>query len=368
MDVKPFKAVFPKVDLITSPKSFFASIKYQYREYRASGVYSMTEGEGFYIYQIITEFGTHTGIICATAVEELNQNNIRPHEGTLAVKEQQMMHLLLKRKALVKPVLLGYYPVDNLHELIIERTKVQKPLVEIIFDNKEEEHRLWAINDEAFKNRILDSFAKLNRAYIGDGHHRSTTVSLLNSSKDLGADAEQYKNLLTAYFPFDQLNIWDFNRVVDIGDIMSSSAFVARLSKYFRIKSIKSARKPKSKHELSFLIDGQWYMMKWKKKYLKKTDEAGVVLDSALINEYVFNKILGIEDVRSDTRIKYYGGTDPMYKLIRQTKKFKNGVGLCIYPVTIEELTTVADNNMTLPPKSTWFLPRLKSGIIAKDL
>ena len=368
MNVKPFKAVYPKVDLITSPKSFFNSIKYQYREYRASGVYSKSEDEGFYIYRIKTDFGVHTGIICATAVEDLNKNKILPHEGTLAVKEQQMMHLLLKRKALVKPVLLGYYPQDNLHELINERISLQEPMVHIVFENKEEEHTLWAINDEAFKKQVLESFSKLEKAYIGDGHHRSTTVSLLNASKDLGADAEQYKNLLTAYFPFDQLNIWDFNRVVDIGDIMMSSAFMAKLSKYFKIKPLKSSKKPAAKHELTFYIDGKWYLMKWKSKYLKKVDQAGVVLDSALINELVFKNILGIEDVRTDTRIKYYGGTEPMYKLTRQAKKFKNGVALCIYPVAVEELTHVADNAMTLPPKSTFFLPRLRSGIIAKDL
>ncbi len=368
MNVTPFKAVYPKVDLITSPKSFFASIKYQYREYRASGVYSKSEDEAYYIYQIRTDFGTHTGLICATAVEDLNQKKILAHEGTLAVKEQQMMHLLLKRKALVKPVLLGYYPKDNLHELLMERTKMQEPLVHIVFDNNEEEHKLWAVNDAALKKQIFESFSKLDKAYIGDGHHRSTTVSLLNSSKDLGADAEQYKNLLTAYFPFDQLDIWDFNRVVDIGDIMSSSAFMARLSRYFKISPLKTYGKPKSKHETTFLIDGKWYRMRWKKKYIKKNNGDKIVLDSALINEYVFNHILGIEDVRTDTRIKYYGGTEPIQKLIRQTKKFKNGVGLCIYPVSVEELTTVADNYTMLPPKSTWFLPRLKSGIVAKDL
>ena len=116
------------------------------------------------------------------------------------------------------------------------------------------------------------------------------------------------------------------------------------------------------------LIDGQWYLMKWKKKYTSLKTDSGVLLDSDLINKYIFEGVLHIKDIRTDNRIKYFGGTEPMEKLVRQTNKFKNGVGLCIYPVAIDELTKVADHHMTLPPKSTWFEPRLRSGIIAKDL
>lgn len=368
MNIKPFKAVFPKVDLITSPESFFASIKYQYREYRSSGVYSKTEEEAYYIYQIISQFGRHTGFVCATSVQDLNTKKILPHEGTLAMKEQQMMHLLLKRKALVKPLLLGYYPVDNILEEVYQNIDEEKPTVSIHFDESQETHQLWTITNPGLKTKIHDSFEKLGTAYIGDGHHRATTVSLLHASKELGTDAQKYKNLLTAYFPFNQLRIWDYNRVVDIADIMPSSLFVARLSRYFKIKPIRKARKPLMKHELCFLIDDQWYSMRWKKKYTEKKDNSEVILDSALIDKYVFQKILKIADVRTDTRIKYYGGTEPMDKLIKQAKKFKQGVGLCIFPVAIEELTHMADDHLTLPPKSTWFLPRLKSGIIAKDL
>lgn len=368
MNTYPFKAVFPKVDLITSPESFFASIKYQYREYRSSGVYSKNPEDAYYVYQIQSEFGKHTGFICATSVEDLNKKKILPHEGTLAVKEQQMMHLLLKRKALVKPVLLGYYPIDNLMEEVLEKIEKVEPTIKIKFDIAKELHRLWMVQDRDLMKRIHDSFEKLEYAYIGDGHHRSTTVSLLNASKDLGSDAEKYKNLLTAYFPFNQLNIWDYNRVVDISDIMPSSRFMAELSGFLKIKPLKKSRKPGTKHEMTMLADGQWYSLMWKEKHTRKKQEGEVILDSALMDKHIFQNILRIKDVRNDTRIKYYGGTEPMDRLIKQTGKFKCGVGFCIYPVAIRELTTMADNHLTLPPKSTWFLPRLKSGIIAKDL
>ncbi|RZW41205.1 MAG: DUF1015 family protein, partial [Flavobacteriaceae bacterium] len=128
----------------------------------------------------------------------------------------------------------------------------------------------------------------------------------------------------------------------------------------------KKPRKPKSKHEVTFYIENQWYAMTWKSKFTNKKKK--VILDAALINKYIFKKILGIEDVRLDTRIKYYGGTEPIEKIIKQSQKYQRGVGLCIYPISIDELTHVADKQETLPPKSTWFVPRLKSGIIAKDL
>lgn len=367
MNIKPFKAVFPKVDLITSPNSFFSNIKYQYNEYRASGFYSPVEEATIYIYQIKTEHSKHTGLLCCTDIEELRKNRLLKHEKTLAAKEQQMMHLFLGRQALVKPVLLGYKPFNGVDKTIKDLTKRRKPLIRIPFPGKEE-HLIWSINDEKIVRQIVDNFKQLTRAYIGDGHHRSTTVLLLNSSKDLGEDAKKYNQLLTAYFPFDELVICDYNRIVDIADIMPTSQFVALLSQYFKITPISKAAKPAKKHQVTFYIDSKWYLMEWKDKYLHNTSKAPVILDTALINYYIFQKILKIKDVRVDTRISYYSGTESLSKIMRHSLRREAGVGICIYPVSVEELTSIADLKQTLPPKSTWFLPRLKSGIIAKDL
>jgi uncharacterized protein (DUF1015 family) len=306
--------------------------------------------------------------MCCTAVEELNNKKILPHEGTLAVKEQQMMHLLLQRKSLVKPILLGYHPLDDIHDFLMAQSNTLTPMVHVIMEDGEEEHLIWGIYDKPSIDKIEKSFSKLKAAYIGDGHHRATTVSLLNASTHLGDEANKYAQLFTTYFPFDQLRIWDYNRVVDIFEIMPMSLFMAHLSKYFTIKVLKHAKKPSQKHEVTFLIDKIWYSMVWKQKYIAKTDLTGILLDSALINKYVFQKILKIDDVRIDTRIKYFGGTEPLDLLIKQTAKCKKGVGLCIFQVSVDELCAIADKHLTLPPKSTFFLPRLLSGLVAKDL
>jgi len=368
MNISTFKAVFPKVDLITSPGSFFSNIKYQYLEYRNSGFYTESKKEGFFIYQIKTSVSKHTGLLCTTAVDELRTGGILKHEQTLAAKEQQMMHLLLQRKALVKPVLLGYRPVDKLIDYLKYLSKTNKPDIKVFFKNDKEEHLIWKVYKKQDVEKISNSFSKLKRAYIGDGHHRTTTVALLNASEDLGEDAIKYSHLLTGYFPFSELLIYDFNRVVDITDVMPSSKFMAQLSKYFKIKELKKRKKPETKHMITFYVDNVWYEMIWKDKFISKKKDNNVVLDSALINKHIFDKLLGIRDVRVDMRIKYYGGTESLDKIEKQANKYHVGIGICIYPVSDEELTNMADKNQTLPPKSTWFLPRLKSGIIAKDL
>lgn len=368
MKIAPFKAAFPKVDLITSPDSFFSSIKFQYREYRKSGFYTETENTGLYIYQINNAFGKHTGLICCTEVSDLKKGKVLMHEKTLATKEQQMMHLLLQRKALVKPVLLGYKPIDKIQAFLKGITKNQKPCVEIKFDDGTQTHLLWNIKDTRAIEKIVNSFSKLKKAYIGDGHHRTTTVALLNASKDLGSDAKKYSQLLTAYFPFNELHIFDFNRAVEISEIMSSSQFIAEISVYFDISVLSKPQKPKAKYTVTVLVDDVWYKLKWKKKYIETSRKTPIILDAALINKYIFEKILGIKDIRVDSRIKYFGGSVPLKKIIKQTQKFKSGVGICIYAVAAEELTAIADKKKTLPPKSTWFEPRLISGIITKDL
>jgi len=368
MNIFPFRAAFPKVDLIKSPKSFFSNIKYQFREYRKSGFYNDSEKSGLYIYQVHSAHGKHTGLICCTDIKDLADGVVLKHEKTLASKEQQMMHLLLQRKALVKPVLLAYHSVGKINNIIKDHIKSNKPKLDVTFDDKIERHIVWPITEKAIITKLTKLFSKVPKSYIGDGHHRTTTIALLSQSKDIGSDAQKYAQLLTAYFPFSELEILDYNRVVDIDEIIKGTQFIAQLSKYFDIVKLSKASKPSEKHAVSMYIEKAWYMLKWKKEYLIDQKGKGPVLDSALINKYVFGKILGIKDVRVDQRIKYYGGLEPMKKLTKQANRSKLGVAFCIMPVTSKELTEIADKGQTLPPKSTWFEPRLVSGIIAKDL
>ena len=366
MKIKPFTASYPKQELITSTKSFFSNIKHQYVEYRDNGFYTESEVPCLYVYRIRTEDSEHTGLLSLTDIKEMKENNILKHEKTLASKEQNMMHLLLHRKAFVKPVLLGYHSNKVIND-ILEQVIETKPLLNLVVKADKEEHIVWKIDSSPIQDKLITCFKKIKKAYIGDGHHRSATVKMLSESKEIGKEAKKYDHLYTAFFSFDQLTICDYNRVVDISGIVSLPEFIIHLSKYFSITKLDEPTKPKKKHHVTFFIDGKWYKMKWKRRYIKKGKEQ-VILDSALINKYIFGKILGIKDVRVDTRIQYYGGTEPLIKISNSAAKSELGIGICIFPVSVDELTSIANNHETLPPKSTWFLPRLKSGIVAKNL
>jgi len=366
MKILPFKASYPKGELITSPKSFFSSIKHQYREYKQNNFYKELQKESLFVYRIKVGDEAHLGILTLTDVKEMTKRNVLKHEKTLAAKEQQMMHLIIQRNALVKPVLLGYKSNTQIKKLVSGITK-GKPLISIPFKGEEELHTVWQINDESIIKTLMKAFSKIKKAYIGDGHHRSTTLKLLSESKELGKEAGRFKYFYTAYFPFDELKICDYNRVVDIQNIISVPEFIVGLSKYFDISPISSAQKPKKKHHVTTYIDGKWYRLKWRELYLS-AGKKKILLDSALINKHIFGTILGIKDVRVDTRISYFGGTQPMTKIENAAKKMDEGIGFCIYPVSVKELTGLADSGETLPPKSTWFLPRLRSGVITHDL
>jgi len=262
--------------------------------------------------------------------------------------------------------LLGFKSNKEINQILKKATK-GKPLLSIPFKSDHELHTIWQLKKKVLVEALTDNFKKIKKAYIGDGHHRSSTVRLLNESKKLGKEAQKYDHLYTAYFPFDQLKICDFNRVVDITEIISIPEFIVDLSKYFEIEKLTKALKPQKKHNVTIYIDRKWYRLRWKAKYLRSSNKE-VLLDAALINKYLFGRILGIEDVRVDTRIQYYGGNQPLDKIENSANRKERAVGICIYPISIKELTAISNLKHTLPPKSTWFLPRLKSGIIAKDL
>ena len=268
------------------------------------------------------------------------------------------MHLFMQRHALVKPVLLGHEPIKGIEQDLKSTIKNKNPVVKVVFPD--EEHLLWAITDDKDIKHIISLAQKINRAYICDGHHRSSTVLLLNSSKDLGEDAHKYDQLLTAYFPLTELVISDYNRVVNISSIMPASRFIAHLSKYFKIQLIRKGVRPQKKHEVSFFIDGHWYLMKWKKAYLTQNIKSHVLLDAALINYYIFEKILKIKDIRTDTRISYYSGENVIRKIERNANDKKCGIGICIYPVAVSELTKTADKGSDLTTKKHLVRSKIK--------
>ena len=367
MRIRPFQAVYPNFDYITSPDSFCSNAKVSYREYQNNGFFEKAPQDGFYLYQIDTGVSKHTGIIALNDLQDFYEGNIKKHEATLAEKEQTQMELFLQWHAILKPILLTYDPVAEIDAWIEEKTQSESPVYETAFDKSNEIHRFWAVTDGEEIQRVQELFKKhVKRTYIADGHHRTTTTALLNGRLKGKRDDLDFDCVFASYFASHQLQILDYNRVVTELTDISLTAFLIGLSRYFDMKALKKGRKPKRKHEIIMFLNKEWFSLKWKKDLLKKLPKSRVHLDADLLNTYVFDKLLHIKDVRTDTRIDYVPGADGLKAVSKKANKANDSVGFVLPPVTFEEMMRLADMDISLPPKSTYFQPRLRSGMVVK--
>lgn len=365
----PFQAVYPDMSLVSSSDSFFATVKSQYPEYFKSGFFKKAAQDGIYVCSISNKVGDYVGIIAAGHIKDFLEGRVLKHEDTIASKEQQMMHLVLQNRAMVKPILLAYEGVKEIDSLLHTVMKGE-PFLSIDFEESGEHHQLWAINDGNTLQRLQALFEqKVKRSYIADGHHRSSTSLSLYQTDHHVYDKESVKGVLCIYFPFRELRIYDYNRVVEAFQEVNPVKFVVMLSKYCKIKPINGEAKPGKKHTMTMLLQKQWYRLRWKKSVLKAARRSkAVTLDAELFNTYVLGSLLDITNVREDPRLTYVDGVSGLTGVTAEVSKHKNRVGFCLYPVSKEELKKAADHDQVLPPKSTWFEPRVKNGMIVKEL
>lgn len=365
MRILPFQAMYPDMDLIASAESFFDTVKNQFNEYEDSGFFKKTAEEAIYIYQIKTSKRIHTGIICCVDIEDFINGKILKHENTLASKEQSMMHLMLQRKANVKPVLLTYDVNKEIHKWMLEHSIKSNKFYSVRFKELKELHTFWKISDGNKIQKIKKIFdKKLNQVYIADGHHRCTTSALLHSRKKGKVKKFDFSKLLCAFFSRDELEIHDYNRIVELEPDQSYLLIMAEMTKYFHVSVMRKGAKPNTKHEIVMYMDNHWFSLRWKEAILHAAKDEMVILDADLLNKYILNGILGIKDVRSDSRVKYVSGTLGVKGIVQKAAKLEQFISFIIYPVAFEELKEVADNYKTLPPKSTWFEPRIKNGML----
>lgn len=365
MKVKEFKALYPALKLIASPDSFFGSQKKQFPHYVRGGFFKRTNKKFFYVYEIIQDGKSRLGLVATTDIEDILENHILKHENTLAEKEQQMMHLVMQRNAMIKPVLLAHKKNKELNTLYKEVRKQGKVFMDIYFENEKAHHKIYKVLDEDLTQKISRAFLDIPQVYIADGHHRVSTGLLLYKNKN--ANNSRYSELLSIYFGFDQLRIYDYNRTVSILKEISATQLMARLSQYFTIHSLEKPQKPKNKHEICFMIQEEAYLLKWKKPFLAKPKKSPVLLDAELLDKFIFGEIMHIKDVRHDSRLSYTSGVEGISGIEKILLKDDYAVGFMLYPVAAEELMKVAEAGLTLPPKSTWFEPRVKNAVISQE-
>jgi uncharacterized protein (DUF1015 family) len=365
MNIKSFQAIYPKLDLIASPESFFGTVKYQYREYFQSGFFEQDSEDSIFIYDISTKTRKHRGIISCISIDDYDQGNVVMHENTLAAKEQKTIHLIMQREAMVKPALLTYKGNEKLDQLLEQFCQNHEPFYTLPFTENEQLHSFYKISDKETLNTIIKIFGdEIKKAYIADGHHRFSAISLLNKSN---SDFD-FSKILVSLFPFQELEILDFNRTIQILHELSPTLVMVKISKLFEINYLDKGRKPNEKHEIILLINKEWYSLRWKKEILEKYQKQKIILDANLLNELLLQNEFGIKEFGSDIRIGYVSGKDGVNAMLNTVNKNEYRIGFILFPVTIDEMIYISDENLTLPPKSTWFEPRIINGLISKSI
>ncbi len=368
MHIVPFKAIFPNLDYLQSVDGFFSTVKEDYPEYMESGFFSRTEKEAIYLYQIRRQNRQFTGVICSSKIEDYLNGFIKKHEFTIASKEQRQLHLLLRRKAIVKPILLTYPDVPEIEDLIQNILSNYEPDFNIEFSEEGAHHLIWTVTHPDLIATFQDLFEKhVPFSYIADGHHRTSTSALLYNRAKTPEQRQKYNALLCAFFPASQIDIYDFNRVVELDD-MSMSSFLVQLSAVFDMKPIEKARKPEGKFEIIMHIaPDEWYSLKWKVKILELYKDKNVLLDCALLDEWVLKGILNMENLKENLLISYVEGPKDLQGIEKKVRKNNQAIGFSLYPVHFDEMVALVDQGEVLPPKSTWFEPRMKNGLVVLE-
>ena len=324
--------------------------------------------EGLYIHQITATHRTFLGLIACVDIQDYLHGFVKRHENTIASSEQEQMRQMLLRNAQTKPVMLTYLNNLDINVLLKKHTESNPHFMEVWFEELEERHTFWEIRNGQEINQLQDLFLeKVPLTYIADGHHRTSTAARMFQRFGPERPGNPYRWLVCALYSVSELEIHDFNRIISGLTDLSPTVFMAKLSRIFEIELLKQAQKPERKYELTMLLDHEWYRLHWQPRVLEKFKHEPILLDVSLLNEKVLKNILGIQNVRTDQRIKYVQGPKGLDDVREKTLKNDERLAFCLYPVSMEDFLAVSEADGVLPPKSTWFEPRIRSGLIVKQ-
>jgi len=374
MHIKPFRATYPIFERIPSPDAFCSDAKNAFLDYQRNRLLAQADQEAVFVYQIEDAHRRrHTGLIAANDVRDFLAGKVKKHEKTLSEREQKQKDLLLRWGAVLKPVLLTFPPVAELNAWMQAVIAANAPLFETHFDADGQTHRAWMVAAPDAIQHLQDLFVRhVPSVYIADGHHRTSTLALLHETLKPEYPELDFDYLFCAFFATDQLDILDYNRVVHGLNNLRPEQFFAHLSKVCNIEYIEHPRKPRRKYELKLFFRENWYRLEWRPEVLNAFHPSPrtlpVLLDVSLLNELVLHNILGIKDVRTDTRITYIEGTKGLQGIRKAVRNHSDRLGFALHPVSFEDMMRIADAGKILPPKSTYFEPRMKTATLIKSL
>lgn len=321
----------------------------------------------YYIYELIMNGRSQTGIVATASIDDYNNEIIKKHENTRLEKELDRIHHIDAMEAQTGPIFLAYRE-NAVIASVVKKIKETAPLYDFTKDDNIT-HRAWIIENNDDIKCIQDAFAGINSIYIADGHHRcASAVKVgLKRREQYGNTDGEFNYFLSVLFPDNELFIMDYNRVVKDLNGLSEAAFLNRVIEFFDIRNISddSPIAPSRKGEVSLYIDNKWYLLAMKESIL--SDDVVEGLDVSILQKYVLDGILNIKDPKTDMRIDFVGGIRGLKELERRVNTDCKAA-FAMYPTSINELFNIADAGLLMPPKSTWFEPKLRSGLFMHDI
>jgi uncharacterized protein (DUF1015 family) len=371
MNIKPLPLLTPRVELVPSMQDLAVQVKDEINTYMSNGWYKQMESS-ICIYQIAAKGHIHTGVLALNDIHDFDQGKIKKHEKTLTKREEEYFELLCRWKAVIKPVLLTFAPNPDLTTWINAYLSVHTSSFNIAIPEYDEVHSYWLVTDPSKITDIKAIFEKIPAVYIADGHHRTTAIANMHKRTDEEKQGLDFSHLFAAYFPDDQLDILGYHRVVALDNEAAAEQFIVSIKDKFGLVVLQEPRLPLHKREVIVVYQGQFYALDFSVHNPKSEAFPAVhdsyTLDTALLNDLVFNDILGVENVRSDKRITYLDGASGWTGMLQTTQQDHKKIGFLLFPVAIGDLYHLSDQGDSLPPKSTWFEPRIRSGLAVCSL
>ncbi len=365
----------PEIDLPESldehDEQVYAKAKTNFEKFQNNKWLVEDEKECLYIYAQTMNGRTQYGLVGSAGVSDYLNGIIKKHELTRPDKEEDRMKHVRATDANIEPVFFTYPAVKEIDEIVANIVKTQKAEYDFTTDEGFG-HHFWVIKDDATIKRLIDLFAKVPYTYVADGHHRTAAAALVgNEKKQKNPNhngTEEYNYFLAVHFPGNQLSIIDYNRVVKDLNNLSPAELIEKLKKVFDVEEKGTEiYKPNKLHNFSMYLEGKWYSMTAKQGTYNDNDPIGV-LDVTILSKLILESYLGIKDLRTDKRIDFVGGIRGLGELKKRVDSGEMKVAFALYPVSMQQLFDIADTGNIMPPKTTWFEPKLRSGLVIHKL
>ncbi|MEG1634521.1 MAG: DUF1015 family protein [Rikenellaceae bacterium] len=342
-----------------------------FKKWQANGWLVKDNREHYYIYAQTMDSRTQYGLVACSHFEDYLSGKIKKHELTRKDKEEDRMIHVRMQNANIEPVFFSY-PANNEIDTIVKSIVDNNAPVYDFTAADGFGHRFWVVEDQEKTNRITEIFATIPAMYVADGHHRTAAAALVAAEKRANNpnhnSSEEYCYFLSVIFPDNQLKIIDYNRTVKDLNGLTEEQFLDKLKKNFTIEKIGSdIYKPSTLHNFSLYLNKTWYSFTAKQGTYNDSDPIGV-LDVTILSNLVLDEILGIKDLRTDKRIDFIGGIRGLGELSKRVDSGEMKVAFALYPVSMKQLIDIADSGNIMPPKTTWFEPKLRSGLVIHSL